>query len=305
MRALLAVLLVVALVGCDGTAPSHRPAPAPPVPAGSSQHSLTVGGRQRDYRLYRPASLPRSAPVPLVLVLHGAVGTGRQAEDDYGWDGAADAGHFVVAYPDGYRRTWNAGACCGPAQTAGVDDVGFLTGLVRAVAGRLPIDADRVYATGISNGGLMAYRLACETTLFAAIGPDSATMLGPCPAPAPLSVIHVHGLADDRIPFDGGTSRSAQTVDWPPVPPVIAGWRTVDGCPPPTTATAGPVTTSVTACAAGRAVELVTIAGAGHQWPGGRPNTAAERLLGLDEPSTALDATATIWSFFTTHPKAA
>jgi polyhydroxybutyrate depolymerase len=300
--AVAAVLL--ALAGCEVAAPSHQAASAPPsaVPTGTSQHSLTIDHRDRTYRLYRPRSLP-GQPVPLVLVLHGALGSGKQAETDYGWDAKADAGHFVVAYPDGYHRTWNAGGCCGPAQTADVDDVGFLTGLVRTVSGDLPVDPHRVYATGISNGGLMAYRLACRTTVFAAIGPDSATMLAPCDSPAPLSVIHVHGLADQSIPFQGGPSRSAQQVDWPPVQPVIDGWRSVDGCAAPSTTTDGPVTTATASCPAGRAVELVTIAGAGHQWPGGRPNTAGENLLGLDEPSTALNATATIWSFFAAHPK--
>ena len=300
--ALAAALLVLA--GCDAASPS-RPAVSPsPLPAGTSRHSLTIDHRTRTYRVYRPRSLP-AGPVPLVLVLHGALGSGRQAETDYGWDAKADAGHFVVAYPDGYHRTWNAGGCCGPAQTADVDDVGFLTSLVHTVSGGVPVDQHRVYATGISNGGLMAYRLACSTTLFAAIGPDSATMLGPCPSPAPLSLIHVHGLADDRIPFAGGPSKSAQAVVWPPVQPVIDDWRSVDGCAAPATSTAGPVTTATASCPAGRAVELITIAGAGHQWPGAKPNTAAENLLGLDEPSDAIDATDTIWSFFAAHPKAA
>lgn len=260
-----------------------------------------MGSLRRSYRLYRPASL--ATPAPLVIMLHGALGSGRQAEADYGWDAEANAGHFVVAYPDGYHRTWNAGGCCGPAEASHVDDVAFITKLVAAVSAELPIDRSRVYVTGISNGGLLAYRLACDTRLFAAVGADSATMLGPCPSPAPVSVIHIHGLADRSIPYHGGYSASAQKVDWPPVPGVIADWRATDHCGSPVITTEGPVTRSAARCPHGRAVDLVTIAGAGHQWPGAKPNPIGERLLGLDPPSTALNATRTIWDFFAAHPR--
>jgi polyhydroxybutyrate depolymerase len=253
---------------------------------------------QRTYRLYRPATLPSSAP--LVIMLHGAVGTGRQAESAYGWNAKADAGHFVVAYPDGYRRTWNAGGCCGPAQSAGVDDVGFITTLVKTISAELPIDRSRIYATGMSNGGLLSYRLACNTDVFAAIGPDAATMLGSCPSPAPISVIHIHGLADQSIPYRGGDSSSAQKVDWPPVPNAVARWRAADRCSAPSTSRSGAVVTSVAKCPTGRSVELITIDGAGHQWPGGAD---PKSVIHLDPPSPALNATDTIWRFFAAHPK--
>jgi polyhydroxybutyrate depolymerase len=147
----------------------------------------------------------------------------------------------------------------------------------------------------------MAYRLACDTDVFAAIGPDSATMLGSCPSPAPISVIHVHGTADKRVPYNGGQGEGVAHVDGPAVPALIAGWRATDDCASPVSTTRGKVTTSTADCAAGRAVELVTIAGAGHQWPGGVSRPVAQRLLHLDPPSTALDATETIWRFFAAH----
>jgi len=148
---------------------------------------------------------------------------------------------------------------------------------------------------------MLAYRLACDTRLFAAIGPDSATLLGSCAHPAPVSVIHIHGTADHNIPYEGGQGNGYAKIDGPPVPSVVAGWRSVDGCAPPATSTAGPVTRSLATCPGGRAVELVTIAGAGHQWPGAVAKPVLERLLGLDPPSTALDATDTIWQFFSAH----
>jgi polyhydroxybutyrate depolymerase len=115
-------------------------------------------------------------------------------------------------------------------------------------------------------------------------------------------VIHIHGTADRSIPLDGSPGQGFARIDGPPIPDVVAGWRAVDGCAAPTSTTAGAVTTSVATCPGGRAVELVTIDGAGHQWPGSTPKRLG-RLLGLDPPSTALDATAVIWAFFSEHPK--
>lgn len=271
------------------------------VPVGSSSHSIESGGRRRTYRLYRPAAL--ADPAPLVVMLHGGFGSAAQAEGYYGWDAQADSGHFLVLYPDGLDRAWNAGGgCCGVPAESGVDDVAFVTAAIAAVRAGVPVDPARIYATGISNGGLLAYRLACDTRLFAAIGPDSATMLGLCPSPAPVSVIHIHGTADRNIPYDGGRGEGFAHIDGPAVPAVIAVWRATDHCAAPSSAVGGSVTTSIALCPDGRAVELITIAGAGHQWPGSPPKPLIQRLLGTDPPSRALNATGVIWSFFAAHP---
>ncbi|BCJ53962.1 hypothetical protein Asp14428_54370 [Actinoplanes sp. NBRC 14428] len=292
--------------GTPGTT-GEAPAPTATLPAGKSSASLTVDGRKRTYLLYRPASAKAGAP--LVVVLHGAVGTGRQAEQSYGWDAEADKGGFVVAYPDGVNRTWNASRdCCGVAARENVNDVGFITKLVAAVPGT---DPRRVYATGISNGALLAYRLACDTDIFAAIAPVAGTMINQCDRPAPLSIIHIHGESDPTIPYAGGPGRRSNDgkgrlpvkIDGPSVPSLIDTWRRTDRCAPPTTTKSGPVTTSVATCPDGRAVELISIAGAGHQWPGSRQAPVAQRLFHLDPPSTALNATATIWTFLKAHPK--
>ncbi|WP_067894551.1 alpha/beta hydrolase family esterase [Nocardia vaccinii] len=300
-----AVASLITVAGCavdPGQSWTPAASTATVVPAGSSTHTITVGGRVRTYHLYRPATV--SGPAPLVVMLHGGFGTGSQAEASYGWDRHADSARFLVAYPDGLARAWNTGGgCCGIPARDGVDDVGFLTAMVRQIENSTAIDTARVYATGISNGGIMAYTLACRSDVFAAIGPDSATMLGACDDPRPLSVLHVHGTADHNIPYSGGPGQGPARIDGPAVQAVAATWRRVDGCSAPTVTTRPPVTTSTASCAAGKAVELITIDGAGHQWPGGQPNTPAENLLRLDPPSTALDATAVIWQFFATHPK--
>ena len=276
------------------------------MPTGSSSHTIDSGGTPRTFRVYRPPSAGSTTTVPLVVFLHGGFGSGSQAERSYGWDAEADRGHFVVAYPDGLHRAWDAGGgCCGRPAADHVDDVAFIRQVVGAVERELRIDPARVYATGISNGGIMAYRLACTTTIFAAIGPDSATMLGACPSPAPTSVIHIHGTADARIPYDGGRGTGVAHIDGPPIPTVDATWRRVDRCDPATITVAGPLTTSVARCPDGRSVEFVSIAGAGHQWPGSADHPLKRLVLGTDAPSTALDATSTIWAFFASHRLAA
>jgi polyhydroxybutyrate depolymerase len=302
----LVLVTALALTGCraDPGRPGTASAPsaaATAIPVGSSTRAISVGGVTRTYIVYRPVVLPAKAP--LVVMLHGGFGSASQAEKSYHWDTEADAGHFLVAYPDGLDRAWNTGGgCCGTPGKTNVNDVGFITAMVSAIEHALPVDAGRVYATGISNGGIMAYTLACRTGIFAAIGPDSATELGSCPSPAPLSVIAIHGTADKNIPYDGGEGDGVAHIDGPSVPAVNAAWRRTDDCAPPAITTAATVTTSVARCPADRAVELVTIAGAGHQWPGAASKPAVQKLLQLDPPSPALSATEVIWRFFAAHP---
>ncbi|ONH30449.1 plasmid partitioning protein [Pseudofrankia asymbiotica] len=315
----LAAAIMASLVGCtpgDATAGSPGPATvAPPgvtatptvaaIPTGRSTQTIDVSGESRMVHLYRPTGLTGSAP--LVVMLHGGYGDGTQAENAYHWDAAADRGDFIVAFPDGTDRSWNAGGgCCGPASRTGVDDVAFLTEMVTTLGRETTLDPDRIFISGVSNGGAMAYRMACETDLFAAVGVDSTTMLVECSGAAPASVLHIHGSADPIIRYDGAPGRSyspgSAPIDGPPVPDVAAAWRTTDDCPAPQTSSTGDVTTSTAQCPAGRAVELITIAGAGHQWPGGQPNPRAE-VLGAGTPSTALDATRTISEFFASHPR--
>ncbi len=281
-------------------------APSPPgaIPIGQSTQSLQSGGLTRTFHLYRPDGLTGAAP--LVVMLHGGYGDGAQAERAYHWDAEADTGHFLVAYPDGVDRAWNAGSCCGRPQRANIDDVGFLTAMVSSVEQQLPIDTTRVYVTGMSNGAMMALRLGCQTNLFAAIAPVAGTLLTDCSQAQPTSVLQIHGTADDRVPYNGGPGKAlsatgAPNVDGPSVESVNATWRAINGCPAPTSTTNGDVTTQIADCPDGRTVELITIAGAGHQWPGGVPSPLAQDLGDLPPPSTALNATDTIWGFFSQH----
>ncbi len=274
--------------------------------AEARQQTIAIGGRERTYAIFRPTPLDRRTPVPLVVVLHGGFGTGSQAEKSYHWDDEATAQGFVVAYPDGVRRSWNAGGtCCGPAYKDNVDDVGFLDVLIRTVSAMENVDHRRIYVTGISNGAAMAYRYACDgKEKVAAIGSVSGTMPGGCFNPRSVSVMEIHGLQDQNIPFAGGVGEKGVThIDWPPVETTLDIFRRADDCRNPATQRNGEVARSDAACADGRAVSLITIADAGHQWPGAVPEGRfIRRLFRLDMPSTALNATDMLWRFFESHP---
>ncbi|MBV8180190.1 MAG: polyhydroxybutyrate depolymerase [Mycobacterium sp.] len=276
-----AMLLSVALViaGCA----SWHPKPPSGFVDGTSMHTINVGGRDRGYRLHKPPGVPASTA--LVIVLHGGFGTGDYAERNYGWDQLADAQKFVVAYPNGLNRAWNVNGagCCGKPAKEGIDDVGFITAAVADIEKNVSINASHVYATGMSNGGMMDYTLACDTTLFAAIGPVSGTQLNPCRSPHPVSVMAIHGTADPLIPYDGGPGRGFVHLDGPPIQDINAFWRNVDHCATPAVTTSGSVTTSTAGCPDNRSVVLITIDGGGHHWP----DFATEKL----------------WQFFVAHPR--
>lgn len=271
---LLGVALVLA--GCA----TWEPKPPSGFVNGTSLHHIEVGGLDRSYRLYKPVGLAPSAP--LVVLMHGASGSARQAERAYGWDQSADTGKFVVAYPDGLNRSWNVDGetCCGRSGREGVDDVAFISAAVADITKNISINAARVYATGMSNGAIMSYTLACTTTIFSAIGPVAGIQLNPCRSPHPASVMHIHGTADRLVPYGGGQGYSV--INGPPVRDVNAFWRNVDRCAAPTVTTSGPITTSTAGCADNRSVVLVTVDAGGHDWP----SFASEKL----------------WQFFAAHP---
>lgn len=278
LRRLVTLLgVVLVLAGC---LPAEANLPSGFV-NGTSIHHLKVGGLDRSYRLYQPAGLPVSAP--LVVMMHGVSGSAGEAEKDYHWDELADSGKFVVAYPDGLSQAWNVDGetCCGRSGREGVDDVGFISAAVADIAKNIGIDAAKVYAAGMSNGGIMSYTLACTTEIFAAIGPVAGTQLNACRTPRPMSVMHIHGTADTLVPYGGGQGYSV--INGPSVPTVNAFWRDVDRCGAPSATTDGPVTTSTAGCAGNRAVALITIDRGGHDWPD--------------------FATRELWEFFAAHSR--
>ena len=251
--------------------------------------TLRVDGLTRTYRVFVPTR-PKK-PAPLVLVFHGGFGTGARVASQTGIDAEAEKRGFIAVYPDGLGRAWNAGPCCGAPSRLNVDDVGFVSKLLDKLGRQYPIDKRRIYATGISNGGLISYRIACELSgRIAAVAPVAATLsTSPCAPKAPVSILHVHGLDDQNVPFEGGKgTRGVTGLDWPPVQQGVDAWRSLDACPAAGQATvSGAVSTSSwKSCRRSSEVRLVTIAGVGHTWPKQPYATTAE-----------------VWRFFATHPK--
>lgn len=280
--------------------------------------ALPHDGIERSYLVHLPAAPPAEGPLALVVVLHGGGGSGESAARQTGFSDESDRRGFIVAYPNGTDRrrpllnargrpgllTWNAGLCCGFAMENRIDDVGFIRAMVAELAGAYPIDRRRIYAAGLSNGGMMAYRLGCEAAdLFVAVGVVAGALtVRPCVPAAPVSLIHIHGSADENVPIDGGVGRRSSTrTRYPPLTASIATWVDANRCAQPprqTRAPSGVQTLEYLDCRGGSAIALYVIAGGGHSWPGG------QRLLAtLDAPSPALAATPAIWQFFAAHPR--
>ncbi|HVY98575.1 MAG TPA: PHB depolymerase family esterase [Dongiaceae bacterium] len=283
-----------------------------------SVRKVDVSGVERSYLLHLPRGAPDGKPLPLVVVLHGGGGSGALVAAQTGFSAEADQEGFIVAYPDGSDRprplmsalgkpgllTWNAGGCCGYAQQQDVDDVAFFRALVADVERSHPIDRKRIYVAGHSNGGMMAYRIACEASgTVAAIGVVSGVMVSaPCAPSGLVSVIDIHGTADANVPIGGGVgSKSIARVSYPPVAQTIAFWAANDDCSPVPTSSRplpGVSLDDYESCPSGLGIAYYRIEGGGHAWPGGKRVS-----MMLDKPSEVLQATPLIWAFFKAHPK--
>jgi len=312
-RAIFSLPLAFALIAasCTRLAPTAptTATPNPNLKPGDYTQSFTFAGRERSYLIHLPSALG-NAPLPLVFVLHGGGGNAEGAAKMSGMSPLADKENFIVVYPDGTGRledrvlTWNAGNCCGYALDNQVDDVGFIRALIEELRAVYPIDAQRVYATGISNGGMMAYRLACELSdQFAAIAPVAGALNADCRPAQPVSAVSFHGTADRSVLYDGGAPK--QQLDSHPrtdnsVAYAISFWVRQDGCAttPRRVEHGNTVQDEYGDCVNGTGVALYAIKGGGHAWPGG------DRLsLLLDQPTQEISATDVMWEFFTRHPK--
>ncbi len=254
LTALAAVLVtIVAVAGPAGAAP------------GPAQ-GLQIGGLQRTYSVH----VPPGAVTGLVINLHGAGQTGAVQEAATNYDAVADRYGFVVAYPDGVDMSWADGRGGSVPERQGVDDVGFLSALITQLTNEYGVNSGRVFVTGMSAGGFMAQRLACDRADLVAAVVSVAGTLGatvPCAPSRPVSVLAVHGDADPVVPFGGGpmVGRGGPSVIVS-APELVNRWRAIDRCPPPVDT---PGRSSSTGCADGTAVEFVILGGGGHVWPTG------------------------------------
>ncbi len=305
---LLCILILVAILACGGTAATQTPPPEEPTyeapPFGDSKHSLDYGGEERSYVLHIPPGYDASQPAPLVLAFHGITLDANEMIRISGFNNQSDAAGFIVVYPNasGEQRSWNGGHCCGEAALHNVDDVGFVRALIEELATYLNLDRNRIYATGFSNGAILVYRLACEMSdQIAAIGPVSATqaledMLA-CQPSRLVPVIHFHGTDDEPNPYNGGTTPGG--VQFISVNDQISFWVATNGCPiEAQQVVSGNIIHDVYApCQAGSSVELYTVTGGKHAWPGGEAVN-----LRMGEPTIEISATSLMWDFFVAHP---
>jgi polyhydroxybutyrate depolymerase len=272
------------------------------------ERTLRVGARERSYEIDLPARRDSARALPVVIVFHGGGGSADSVRRQTRMSAKGEAEGFIVVYPQGSGgfagklRTWNAGTCCGQAMKDRVDEIAFVAALLDDLQATVAIDRARVYATGISNGGMMAYEVACalaDRIAAIAVVAGEMTALDRCRPSRPVPVLVIHGSADLNLPIEGGVGAKALAAhEVRSLASAVDFWRRHDGCGENAQSEVdGAVRrTRYPSCSGGSEVELVTIEGGGHSWPGG------DRLARfLDPPSPSLDATAEVWRFFARH----
>jgi polyhydroxybutyrate depolymerase len=332
-RLLVIILILAVTIACRASAQATPIPLATEAPAttegfltpealapGNYTLSLANGTDQRDVILHIPPAYDGSTQLPLVIVLHGgaqnAIGIQRLSE----MDGDADELGFVVAYPNGSGRlgdkilTWNSGYCCGYSLEHNIDDVGFISLLIDNLLSHYSIDPNRVFITGISNGGMMTYRAGAElASKVTAIAPIAASIGGQqnannpvytIPQPSsPVAVMAFHGKQDQHVLYDGGVGPAELTfgrIDFS-VAQSIDFWVQANGCnPQPATETQADgniIIETYGGCTNDATVVLVTIVDGGHAWPG-----AHGGIVG-DPPTLDISANEMMLQFFLEHPK--
>lgn len=280
---------------------------------GDHTRTLLVDGNERSFLVHVPPKYDPTTPTPVVLAFHGGGANPSNMVVFSGLDEKADRAGFIVVYPEGTGRlerrlTFNAGNCCGHAASQAVDDVAFTRHVLDDLETVANVDRRRVFATGMSNGAMMAYRLAAELSdRIAAIAPVAGTMgTKECHPGRSVSVMHFHGDADEFAPLAGGQGRGPSGTDFYSVDHSISAWVEANGCAktPVTTRLPDPEKdgTAVRQMRYGSGkdgaeVVLVVIEGGGHTWPGREPRM---RLLGVS--TRDISANDMMWDFFQRHP---
>lgn len=268
---------------------------------------VVVDGIRRTYIIKLPQNYYQNDSArAMVIGLHGTGGSADQFEKAYGVDQKADEAGFVAVYPDGVQkqdglgllkiRTWNAGTCCDFAMYTNVNDVKFISTLIDNISSRFHINRKKVYVTGMSNGGMMAYRLASELPdKIAAAGIVSATMVAPKDASKQgvVPIIHIHSALDTKVPFAGGDGIGDYI--FPPVMEGINYWVNRNHCAadPVAEQRQGYTLQSWKNGAGSVLIQCYLTEDGGHAWP----SSAPQGRMG-DTPSTAVNATNLIWDFF-------
>ena len=283
------------------------------VEASEQQITITHDQRQRSAIVHVPVSYQASQPSPLLLVFHGGGGNAEGAVRMSQFEKLAEQHRMIVVYPSGTGPlsdrllTWNTWNCCGYANANRVDDVGFVRALIGELERQYAIDPKRIFATGLSNGGMMVHKLGCELSdKIAAIAPVAGALNTDACAPRdPVSVVIFHGTADEYVLFSGGENHKRFPGSKPRVDKSVAHafstWSAIDKCTPGQPARSGSI--EQTTCSNGTRgtdVVLYAIEGQGHAWPGGRRGL---RNANVDPPTHEISASQTMVDFFLQHPK--
>ncbi|NVO31351.1 extracellular catalytic domain type 1 short-chain-length polyhydroxyalkanoate depolymerase [Hymenobacter lapidiphilus] len=261
--------------------------------------SIRFEGTVRDYRLYVPRTYDGTKPVPLLLNLHG-FGSNNVEQEQYGdFRAIADTANFLVVHPNGTvgpnnQRFWNTFL---PYAAGGPDDVGFLSALIDSISDKYRVNPQRLYSTGMSNGGFMSYELACRlNSRIAAIASVTGSMiashLDACTPVRAVPVLEIHGTADGTVPYEGNGL-------FVPIPELVAAWARRNGCNPTPVITQVPNTNTTDGSTAerqvfsggrnGSVVEHYRIIGGGHTWPGAPVN--------IGVTNRDIDASKVAWQF--------
>jgi polyhydroxybutyrate depolymerase len=284
-----------------------------PLSPGNSTRTLQVAGRERSYIVHVPAKYDATKPTPVVLIFHGAFTNGSITQLYSGMNRTADEKDFIAVYPNGTGPTeatlfWNAGKWVRKHLPDPPDDVQFVRALLDDLTSVAKVDTKRTFATGISNGGMMCYKLAAELSdRIAAIAPIAGTLAFDNPQPKrPVPVIHFHGTEDQLVPYKGLKSASDKNLVLKSVDETIRTWVKLNGCPEPAAVESLPnkkddgTTVVRHVYSPGKEnseVVLIEIVGGGHTWPG-RPFPL--QLFG--RTTHDIYANDMLWDFFEQHP---
>lgn len=280
------------------------------VRAKNSVGTTVYQGRNRSFLLHIPEKVRGRENVPLVFVLHGGGGTPRSVASLTGFSNLADEEGFIVVYPQAVNRHWNDGREVKRflSHREKVDDVGFIGVLIDTLVPELGVDSSRIYAVGISNGGMMCHRLGIKLShrlaAFASVAASLPEKLTDKKTQMPISALMVNGTADPVVPFEGGgVGLFASRGRVVSVAQAIEFWVKMNGCDSQPTETTlvsdGDLTVQKTVYRNGRLgteVELLTVVGGGHTWPGGR-----DRPSRFGKKIDAINATRVVWEFFSRH----
>jgi polyhydroxybutyrate depolymerase len=280
---------------------------------GESNQKIMVNGRARTYVLYLPAGINSQSKPSLVIALHGNLGTGAGTEKIASFEAIAEREKFVLVYPDGIEKSWNDGRPT-KANELGVDDVQFISTLIDSIVNVYKVNPKRVYVAGISNGGFMTMRLACELSAkIAAVASVAASMnqitADGCPLHAPMPVMVLQGTKDPLVPFTGGEVNSKVHGAVLSHLEVIAKWVQIDGCSPtpavtqlPDIAADGTTVTKTVYPGGKNNTEVISyvIENGGHTWPGGWQYLPK---IFIGRTTRDINGSEVIWAFFKAHAK--